>query len=171
MAVLTQQVRDELSRIEEDILYTEKAHFAASDAFGRIHLWLGLAATGASAVGATTIVGDAPDLHSGVLALVAAKAAAVLTFMKPEERARQHLQVGRSLASLRVQIRQTKAIDLAAAEPPATDWRGFVAGLSAEKAEIVEVAPAVSNRVLARTRRRIECGDFIHDREAVPVGA
>lgn len=169
MADVTQQVRDELSRLEEDILYTEKAHFAASDALGRIHLWLGLAATGASAVGATTIIGDAPDLHSGVLALVAAKAAAVLTFMKPEERARQHLQVGRSLAGLRVQIRQTKAIDLAVPEAPATDWRGFVADLSTERAGIVEAAPAISDRVLARTRKRIQSGDFIHDKVAVPA--
>lgn len=169
MADVTQQVRDELSRIEEDILYTEKAHFAASDALGRIHLWLGLAATSASAVGATTIIGDGPDLHSGVLALVAAKAAAILTFMKPEERARQHLQVGRSLSCLRVQIRQTKAIDLAVPAVPATDWRGFVAGLSTERADIVAAAPAISNRVLARTRKRIQSGDFIHDKVAAPA--
>lgn len=169
MTDVTQQVRDELSRIEEDILYTEKAHFAASDSLGRVHLWLGLVATSASAVGATTIVGDAPDLHSGVLALVAAKAAAVLTFMKPEERARQHLYVGRSLAGLRVKIRQTKAIGLAGPETPAADWRGFAADLAAERAGIVEAAPAISNRVLSRTRKRIRSGDFIHDAVVAPA--
>ena len=169
MADVTQQVRDELTRIEEDILYTEQAHFAASDALGRVHLWLGLVATSASAVGATTIVGDAPDLHSGVLALVAAKAAAVLTFMKPDERARQHLQVGRSLTGLRVKIRQTKAIDLAGPETPTTDWREFAAGLATERAGIVEVAPAISHRVLARTRKRVRSGDFIHDKVVAPA--
>src|SRR5699024_5752245 len=46
-------VEDELKRLEEDILYTEKGHFSASNEHGRIHLALGLLATITSAVAAT----------------------------------------------------------------------------------------------------------------------
>ena len=54
---------------------------------------------------------------AGLLALGAAIASGVLTFMKPERTAEQHLAAGRQLAALRVRARQALNLDLPALSP------------------------------------------------------
>ena len=100
------RARDELRRIEEDLLYTEKSHFQAAQIQGRIHLILGLCATATAATAAASIVASGPVWIGGVSSLVSAVAAAVLTFTKPEERAQQHHAAGNQLGALRVRSRK-----------------------------------------------------------------
>lgn len=157
-------MHNELSRLEEDLLYTEKTHFAAAEGLGGVHLGLGLVATLASAATATTLLGDAPTWLSGVLALVATLASGVLTFLKPEKRSSQHLQSGRALGRLRVRIRQAKFIELPiqkASTGPAA-WVSVLKELADLKAEIEGAAPATSGWMLRWARRKIARGDFEH---------
>ena len=157
-------VDDELKRLEEDILYTEKGHFAASNEHGRVHLALGLLATITSAVAATTIISKSDPWIPGVLALIAAVASAVLTFVKPDERAAQHLQSGRALGALRVRIRQTRTIDLPADNHvDAATWKTTIQDLTTQKADIDNAAPPVSDRIFKKAQQKIQQGDFTHD--------
>ncbi|MGB3763595.1 MAG: SLATT domain-containing protein [Ornithinimicrobium sp.] len=157
-------VEDELKRLEEDILYTEKGHFSASNEHGRVHLALGLLATITSAVAATTIIGKSDPWVPGVLALIAAVASAVLTFVKPDERAAQHLQSGRALGALRVRIRQTRTIDLPADhDVDAATWKTAIQDLTTQKTDADNSAPPVSDRIFKKAQQKIQQGDFKHD--------
>lgn len=164
MADVRKAVDDELRRLEEDILYTEKGHFAASDEHSRVHLGLGLLATITAAVAATTIIGKSDPWIPGVLALIAAVASAVLTFVKPDERAAQHLQSGRALAALRVRIRQTRTIDLAAdGVVNAAAWKAAIEDLTTQKSDVDSAAPPVSDRFFKKAQQKIQAGNFGHD--------
>ena len=169
MTDVRQPVEDELNRLEEDILYTEKGHFAASSEHGRVHLILGLLATITSAIAATTIIGKSDPWIPGILALIAAVASAVLTFVKPDERAAQHLQSGRALGALRVRIRQTRAIELPADNAvDAATWKATIEDLTTQKADIDSAAPPVSDRIFKKAQQKIRQGDFKHDSVRAP---
>lgn len=159
-----QGVVDELRRLEEDMLYTEKAHFAAGEELSRAHLVLGILATLAAAASVATIVGEASAVISGGLALIASLASAVLTFVKPEEKAAQHLSAARLLGDIRVRARQHRELDLHSESGVARDeWRTYAQQISAAKAEVDQSAPSVSDRRFAKGRKKIQSGEFIHD--------
>lgn len=46
----------ELRKMEEDMLYTEKAHFVAAEELKKVHLWVGLVATVSAAASVASIV-------------------------------------------------------------------------------------------------------------------
>ena len=73
----------ELLKMEEDMLYTEKAHFVAAEELRKVNLWVGLVATVAAAASVASIVASGPKVISGVLALLAAIASATVTFVRP----------------------------------------------------------------------------------------
>lgn len=159
------RVQDELSRLEEDLLYTEKAHFAAAEVLGGVHVALGLVATLASAATATTLLGGAPTWLSGVLALAATLTSGVLTFLKPEKRSNQHLQSGRALGRLRVRIRQARLVELPLHGASSTDlfeWVPLLKDLADLKAEIEGAAPATTGWMFQWARRKIVRGHFEH---------
>lgn len=155
----TQAERDELARLQEDILYTEKAHFAAADRARLAHLSLGIVATVSSAAAAAAIVGDTGPTLPAVLALVGTLASALLTFLKPEQVAQQHLAAGRHLGAIRVQARQVATLDLGRVD----DARPLVRDLAEQKAAVDRAAPGVGNRAFKRGRKKISSGDFDHD--------
>jgi hypothetical protein len=156
-------IAKELRRMQEDLLYTEKAHFGAAQSHGRTHLVLGLLSTSGAAVAAGGIIAEEHQAIAGVAALVAAVASAVLTFRKPEEAAQQHLGAGRDLGSLRVQVRQHLALDLHPDSPldPAA-WRAVIKSISDNKAALDRSAPPLTDAAFQRARRKIEGGDFEH---------
>lgn len=153
----------ELERLEEDMLFTEKGHFVAAEELKRAHRWLGLIATVSAAAAAATIVADNSPVVSGSLALVAALASAMLTFVKPEEGAAQHLSAARVLGAVRVLARQNREVDL---HPDAmedrTAWRKYVAEIGAAKKEADAAAPSISDRRFEKARRKIDAGHFVH---------
>jgi len=63
--------------------------------FKAAHLWVGLIATVTAAAAAATIVASNAPVLSGSLALVAALASANIAFVKPDEKAAQHLAAAR----------------------------------------------------------------------------
>lgn len=153
--------RAEIERLEEDVLYTEKAHFAAATTLHKLHVRLGVFATGAAAASVATIVAKTSTWVPGVLALAASIGSAVLTFIKPEERAAQHLEAGRTLGDLRVRMRQFRTLDLGANVEP--DWvRRTVASFTKEKAAADASAPALGDRSFKRGKKVIEEGRFAH---------
>ncbi|WP_197381460.1 SLATT domain-containing protein [Mycolicibacterium mengxianglii] len=156
-------VVSELERLEEDMLYTEKGHFAAAEELKAVHTCLGLVATVCAAAAAASIVADNSPVLSGTLALVAAMASAMLTFVKPQETAAQHLSAARALGATRILARQHREIDLHpdAAEDPAV-WRNFITVIATAKKDADSASPSISNRRFEKGRRKIKAGHFEH---------
>jgi len=150
--------------MEEDILYTEKAHFAAAEELKQVHLWVGLTATVASSAAVASIVAHGPPVIPVILSLVAALASAIVTFVKPEKKAQQHLVAARALGNLRVKTRQYREIDL---HPDTPDdlkaWRALIKQTTDAKAKADVAAPSLSDRRFEKAREKIKAGHFEHD--------
>lgn len=157
------RVAQELGVIEQDILWTEKAHFAAATAYSRTHLLLGLTSTIAAACAAASVVAQAAPVVSSSAALIAAVSSAVLTFVNPQDSEVRHLSAARELGALRVRARQVISLDLRSdAIEEVSSWRSIVDSLSEQKAKIDAASPGTSNRAFAAARKRIISGTFDH---------
>lgn len=154
---------NELERLEEDLLYTEKAHFAAAEGLQRAHWILGALATVAAAATSVSVIADGATWLSGSLALLGAVLSALLTFVKPDERAAQHLAAARILNDVRVQARQHRQLDMhsSTSEQPEV-WREFVETIRVGKRDADASAPALGQRGFEKARKKIEGGDFAH---------
>lgn len=157
------RLREELLRLAEDILYTEKAHFAAAARLHHLHQLIGLIATVAAAVAACAVVAEAAVGVAVTSALIASIGSGVMTFAKPDERANEHFQAGRSLGALRVEIRQGVHLELEpAANVNVDSWTSRASQFAQRKAEIDAAAPIISERVFRRAKDKIASGSFEH---------
>lgn len=156
-------VARELEDLAEDILWTEKAHFAHAENRSRVNLWVGLVSTIAASVAAATVVAEATPWVPGIAALIAAISSGLLTFLKPKDAETRHLDAGRQLGALRVRARQALHLDLSPAlRPDPQSWRDLVKEIAAEKARIDQEAPGTSARAFKTARKKIEAGHFHH---------
>lgn len=153
----------ELQALEEDILWTEKAHFSAAELQGWVNVTVGLGATILAAVAAAAVVAEVGPWLPGVAALLAAVGSGVLTFLKPKDASGAHLYTGRRLGALRVKVRQAVHLDCdpAIALAPA-ELRSIVEDLAAEKSSIDKDAPGTSGVAFKGARRKIDAGHFEH---------
>jgi hypothetical protein len=126
-------ITEELNAIEYDLLCTEKAHFIAAEELKKVHLWVGLLATASAGASTATILAAAPAWISGALALVATLSSGSLTFLKPEEKATQHLAAGRTFGAVRTLAHQYRQIDLMREPLDLDACRGYVAEISQAK--------------------------------------
>lgn len=150
--------------MEEDMLFTEKAHFVAAEELRKVHLLVGLVATVSAAASVASIVASGPKVISGVLALVAAIASATMTFVRPDEKASQHLSAAKTLGVARVKARHCRDIDLHTDQPEdVAEWRRMVTEISNAKGSADDAAPSISERRFQKARKKIQAGDFIHD--------
>lgn len=163
-------ILDELTQMQDDLLYTEKTHFESAEHFRRIHRILGVLTTVLSTAAAATIVADLGEALAGILALLAAIMSAVLTFMSPEKSAEQHLGTGRQLGALRVKLRQAIGLDLPTS--PLKDLRRLVSDLAAEKSAIDGASPGTVTEHFNSARSKIKSGLFDKDSlESLPPGS
>jgi hypothetical protein len=151
----------ELDRITEDLLYTEKAHFAAAESLRLTRLVIGLAATICSALAAASVIAKYQIL-AGAASLLAAALTAMLTFLKPDEAAQQHQNAGTRLANLRRHARIVRDMGPPQVDPTSEDsaWRDVVQKMAQEKADIDDAAPGVSERNFRKAQGKIARGDF-----------
>ena len=153
--------REELRQIIDDLLHTEKTHLAAAERLGKVHRRLGLTATVLATASGATVLSDQSKLAAALLALAAAIASGVLTFMKPDKHAEQHLATGRQLAVLRVRARQTLNLDLI--QGTADQVRAAITSISDGKAEVDAAAPGTETKDYAAARDKILAGTFERD--------
>lgn len=154
-------ISGELEQLLNDVNWTAKGHFASASILRGTRLALGVVATVAASAAAATIFTNNKAV-AGVLALVSAAFSGLLTFLKPEELATQHLSAGRRLTALGVEIRQTLTLDTPAAQ--ITDLRSQVAQFACSKADIDGSAPHIPNLSIRWAGRRIARGDYTFER-------
>jgi rubrerythrin len=153
---------EELRQLIDDMLHTEKSHMAAAERLQRAHFWVGILATVLAAAAAASIVAELSKVAAGLLALGAAIASGVLTFMKPDRRAEQHLAAGRQLAALRVRARQVLNLDLQ--HLSWAECRKEIADVASEKGRIDQTASGITDRDFKVARNKITKGTFDRDR-------
>src|SRR6185437_15107211 len=104
-------IQAELERIEEDCIHSGKAHFNAGDRWTGYHYCLGLPAVVLSAMAGTAFFKDYATA-AGVMSVVVAILTALMTFLKPSERASAHKGCGDQYLALRNDARVFREIKL-----------------------------------------------------------
>lgn len=157
---LTNQMRAEANRIEEDSLYSGKGHFEAARAWGTLHLWLGIPAAVLAAIASgSAFAQDA--VTAGSLALLAAVLSAVSTFLNPSERSQLHHQAGVKHNALRNKARMFRELDLNYSVGEA-DLLVGLKSLAEERDALNMSNPQIPKFAFKRARRGIESGEAVY---------
>jgi hypothetical protein len=145
----------EADRIEEDCVYSAKGHFESARIWGRWNLMLGIPAVIlAAAAGALK---EHADLAAG-FAFASAAVTAVLTFLKPSERAAGHQKSGTLYNSLKNRARFFKEIKLGSGTT-SENLRKQLQTLSEARNSLNESSPEILRPAFERARQGIEAGE------------
>ncbi len=106
-----QSVSHELQRVEEDCVHSGKAQFNAGDRWRGYHYWLGLPSVVMSAFAGAAFLKSEPAL-AAALSGAAAVLTALMTFLKPAERASAHKASGDQYLALRNDARVFRQVRL-----------------------------------------------------------
>ena len=153
-------IRDELLRLEEDCIYSGKAHFNANARWASYHYWLGIPSVVLSALAGTAFFTDMP-LAGGALASTVAVLSALSTFLKPADRAAAHKTTGDQYLALRNDSRVFReiGISLVCDAQAALEQMG---GFSKRRNELNQGAYQVSSADFEKARKGIEQGEALH---------
>lgn len=155
-------ILEELRKLFVDIEYTEKAHFAAAEHLRGLHYLLGGIAAATSAAASAAIVKSSGAVGA-VLALISALAAALLTFVKPQGLAEQHVACGRELGDLKRRVSQCRTLDgNPASGRTDAELRANVSDFTAEKHAMHQGAPTTGPVAFWRAQRKLDAGHFAY---------
>lgn len=154
---LLEALRDEAHRLEEDCIYSAKRHFNACDSWTVGHYILGVPAALLAALATTAMVKN-HDNWAPLLALTSALFAALLTFLKPNDRAAQHRSVGNQYLALRNDSRIFRQIDIIEAVDDAKKGERL-RRLAQRRNDLNGTAPTTPPWAFRKARRGIEEGE------------
>lgn len=153
-------IQSELQRIEEDCAHSGKAHFNAGDRWARYHYGLGLPAVVLSALAGTAFLKDF-GIVAGVMSAVVAILTALMTFLKPSERAAGHKGSGDQYLTLRNDARVFREIKLA----HVADEQAAIDGLeefTKRRNELNQASAQFSRADFEQARKGIDAGETKH---------
>ncbi len=165
-----QNIRLELERIEEDCEHSGKSHFNAGVRWARYNLWLGIPSVILSALAGTAFFnGSSPKPEGDNLltqiaagmSVVVALLTALMTFLKPSERAAGHKGSGDQYLALRNDARVFRTIRLA----HACDEEAAIASLdefTKRRNELNKASAQFSDSDRCKARESIEKGEAQH---------
>ncbi|UTP38176.1 SLATT domain-containing protein [Phenylobacterium sp. LH3H17] len=154
-------IRKELKRLEEDCIFSSKAHFNASRRWSHYHYWLGVPAVVLSAAAGTAFFKDLPDL-AGAMASTVAVLTALSTFLKPSDRSAAHKTSGDQYLTLRNDSRVFREIGMSMA----CDTQAALEqmdGFSKRRNELNQGAYQFSRGDFEKARKGIEQGEALHE--------
>lgn len=153
-------IRAELTRIEEDCIHSGKAQFNAGVRWSRYHLWLGVPSVILSALAGTAFFKDQPEI-GGAMASIVTILTALMTFLKPSERASSHKSSGDQYLTLRNDVRVLRTIKL----DVACDDAAAVANLdeiTKRRNELNQASAQASRKDFELARKGIDEGESDH---------
>jgi hypothetical protein len=150
-------VLDEAQRIDEDAKHSAKSHFEAADIWAYRNLCIGIPTTLLAAVAGVSALTKFPVL-GGILALLAAGASAVQTFLRPGERSAGHLKAGNGYKGLQNDVRIFRTIECVqrATDPTLVEE---LKSLSQRRNTLNTESLQCSRKAFERARRGIEQGE------------
>ena len=144
----------ELLRMQKDLHYTEKAHFAAAELALRGHYILGSVSVVAASCATATVLADQLVL-AGTASLISAVFSALLTFVNPKALSDRHQRAGQALGALKVQVRHIRALDISdASGDTLSGIRHRLSELAAAKSELDRQPPGTSERSFKRAKAK-----------------
>lgn len=152
-----QEIKREAHRIEEDSLHSAKGHFSTAYVWGNLHLWLGVPAALLAGVAGVSALAefDHHNTVAAILSLSVAALTAIVTFLKPEERAGQHREYGNRYNALRSRARIFADVEVDGGTGTLLER---LLALNEERDELNQVAPQIPAWAFRRARRGIEDG-------------
>ena len=151
-------IRAEAERIEEDATYSSKRHYEAHDIWNRRHLFIGLPAVVFSVLATANLMQQVFPIITGLMGVTVAVLTALLTFLKPSERAAGHKAAGDQYLALRNDVRVFRTIDLAL-QKPIDDLAGAVTILAKRRNELNSASQQTPRPAFERARKGIEDGE------------
>jgi hypothetical protein len=155
-----ERIKAETRRSEEDCTQSGKSHFNAADRWSRYNSWIGVPSIIISAVAGTAFFKDYPSA-AGTMSSVVAVLAALMTFLKPAERAAVHKSSGDQYLALRNDAPVFREIEI----DHMSDLKEAIAslaGLTKRRNELNQASPQFSDGDRRKARSGIEAGEATH---------
>lgn len=164
---LNDALRIEALCVEEDCIYSAKRHFNACSSWTVGHYVLGIPATVLAALVTTALVKNHAD-WAQALGMTSALFAALLTFLKPNDRASQHRMLGNQYLALRNEARMFRQIELIEVVEDVKKSE-HIRRLAQRRNELNGSAPTTPPWAFSRARQGIEQGeaDYKADKPAL----
>lgn len=146
--------------MEEDCSHSGKAHFNASVRWTRWNYIFGIPSVALSAAAGAAFFKDyavaAGIMSSGVTVLTA-----LMTFLKPSEKASEHKSAGDQYLSLRNDARVFREVELTQVGDDAAAIAGMN-GLTTRRNELNQASRQFSNGDFKRAKKGIDRGEALH---------
>ena len=165
MVNTVEAIAAEAKRIEEDALFSAKAHFENARSWTLRHFWIGIPATVLAALAAASALGDY-KLLTAWMAAAATVLTALLTFLDPKQRATTHLNAGNSYKALNNNARIFR--DVRAADLDPSEATTQLEELNEMRNKLNSESPQPSKRAHRRAKVMIEGGqaEYAVDRQS-----
>ena len=160
MSDFIEGLRRESERLREDCDYSSKGHFESARIWNRWNLWLGVPAVLVAAFAGVSALNDNSLVAAGLSGLGGA-ITAVLTFLKPSERASNHQKAGGLYSSIRNRARFFGEVELRASQRPAA-LRKRLKQLTEERNALNEASPEILRSAFEQARKGIAEGESTH---------
>ena len=154
------KIRTEIERLEEDSIHSGKSHFNAGARWTQYNFSIGVPSVILSALAGTAFFKNYGAV-AGMMASAAAVLTALMTFLKPAERASEHKKAGDQYLTLRNDARIFREIEI----DHACDTSAVIAALSGftkRRNELNQASPQFSNGDRRKARAGIEEGEATH---------
>ena len=109
-AIIT-ELKAEADRLEWDALYSMKGQFNAAMLWNIVHYSLGVSAVVLGAIAGNQFLGD-NNVMAAIIAALSASITAVITFLKPSEKAQPHHEAGVFCAEIKRKARMFQNISV-----------------------------------------------------------
>ncbi|CAM3466854.1 SLATT domain-containing protein [Isoptericola cucumis] len=147
-------IRDEVSRIHESAVYSAQGHFEAAKVWRYVHWGLGALAAALSTAAAVITFASDMQVLSGVIAILAAITAAIVTGSRPDKLAERAQSSGNDYTTLRNDARRLR--DIAVPSDPVLELRDALAELSGRASELDHAGDVIPRWAYKRAKRNIE---------------
>jgi len=159
---------EELARLEEDVLFSEKQHFSMVTTWSWIHYVLGIPGALAAGLAGVAVVQNWNALAVGCAA-IAAVMTSLMTFLNCEKKKEDHLIAGNKYSSLRGRLRRMRRLELTQGMPidVATPK---LQQMSEEKTVIQHAAPHIGGIAYWLAKRSIGKGEHAYEVDEKRLG-
>ncbi|APT56121.1 hypothetical protein RGI145_02330 [Roseomonas gilardii] len=159
-AALPAKIKTEIERLEEDCTHSAKSHFNASARWTRYNSLIGVPSIILSALAGTAFFKDYSAV-AGLMTSAVAVLTALMTFLKPAERASEHKKAGDQYLTLRNDARIFREIEVdQVRDAPAA--LAALSGFTKRRNELNQASPQFSDGDRRRARAGIEQGEATH---------
>ena len=150
----------ELDRIEEDCTHSGKAQYNAGGRWSRYHYWLGIPSVILSALAGAAFLKEQGEI-AAIMSAIVAILTALMTFLKPSERASSHKSSGDQYLALRNDARVFREIKLRYACDAQTALSGMDE-FTKRRNELNQASPPFSRADFEKARKGIEEGEALY---------